>query len=72
MITAKQIRQTRLRLNETPGVFAKHFGVARTTILHWENGNPPKFGPTVQHVERVLAELAFAFAKHQRARAAAE
>ena len=66
MITAKQIKAAREKLRESHADFAKRFGVARTTIIHWENGNPPKFGPTVSHVEKVLAELGWVYAERQR------
>jgi DNA-binding XRE family transcriptional regulator len=58
MLTATKIKRAREKLRESHGDFAKRFGVARTTIIHWEGGNPPKFGPTARHVERVLEDLA--------------
>ena len=44
MVTAKQIlHHPQEAVGETPGKFAKRFGV-RTTIINWENENrgPPK------------------------------
>jgi DNA-binding XRE family transcriptional regulator len=69
MISAEQIKKAREKLGERHGQFAKRFGVARTTIIHWENGNPPTFEPTVRHVEAVLAELGFVYAKRKSVRA---
>ena len=57
-ITNADLKRHRDRLRETQDEFAKRFGVARTTLLHWEAAGIPKFGPTRQHIERVLAGLA--------------
>lgn len=65
MITANQIKAARAKMKEKPGVFAKRFGVARTTILHWENGNPPTWPPTVAHVQRILADMGYEFKRKQ-------
>lgn len=56
-LTPEQIRTARQTLGETPEVFGRRFGVARTTILHWEKDGPPKTGPGRLHIERVLEEL---------------
>jgi DNA-binding XRE family transcriptional regulator len=66
MVTAKQIKQTRDRMGESHGEFAKRFGISRPALINWEKGNLPKYPPTVEHIERVLADMAFEFARRQR------
>lgn len=56
-MTPQLIRATRKRLGETPAQFAKRFGVARTTIVHWEKVGPPKTGPGRHHIETVMAGI---------------
>jgi DNA-binding transcriptional regulator YiaG len=56
-MTPQDIRRARESLGEKPEQFAKRFGVARTTILHWEKKGPPTTGPGRVHVEQVMAEL---------------
>jgi DNA-binding transcriptional regulator YiaG len=67
MVTANQIKAARKKMQEKPGVFAKRFGVSRPTIIHWENGHPPTYPPTVRHVQQVLADMGFEFARRQQA-----
>ncbi len=57
MITGAEIKEARDKLKETPSQFAYRIGIARTTLLNWENGNLPKTGPSQALAERVLAEL---------------
>jgi len=56
-ITAQRIHNLRMSLGESPEQFGKRFGVARTTILHWEKKGPPQTGAGRPHVEAVMAEL---------------
>lgn len=57
MITAAQIKRARKLADKSPTDFAKLLGVSRPTLFNWENGRLPKFGPTIAHVEQVLADL---------------
>jgi DNA-binding XRE family transcriptional regulator len=57
-VTSSQIKRARLRAGESQQEFAKHFGVARTTLLNWEKHPPPTTGTSAAHIERVLADLA--------------
>ena len=68
MVTAKQIYTTRKKLGETPGKFAKRFGVARTTIINWENESrgPPKTSYAQHYITEKLAGMGFEFAHRQR------
>ncbi len=65
MVTAKLIRQARDKMGESPGEFAKRFGISRPALINWEKGNLPKYPPTVEHIERVLANMAFEFARRK-------
>lgn len=55
---------------ETQDVFARRFGVDRSTYTDWENHGPPKKGSAPKLIERVLADMAFEFAHRQRQQAA--
>ena len=54
---AIRVKALRTQLGESHGDFAKRFGVARPTIIHWETKGPPVIGPGRHHIERILAEL---------------
>ena len=56
---ASQIKRVREQRRETQAEFAKHFGVARTTIIAWEANGTPSTGPGQYHIAKVLKELAF-------------
>ena len=56
-MTADEIRAVRERRSETQEDFAKHFGVARSTIAMWETNGTPENGAARHHVERILAEI---------------
>ena len=60
---AVRLRRARERLGETQGTFAKRFGVARTTLLNWEQGNIPPDGSQQLLINYVLAELAVAHSR---------
>ena len=51
---------------ETQDVFARRFGVDRTTYTDWEKHGPPKRGAAPALIERVLADMAFEYAQRQR------
>ena len=52
-MTAKQIRSLRGSMDLSIRAFAKHVGVAHTTVVRWENGtNSPK-GLQLEKLERV-------------------
>jgi DNA-binding XRE family transcriptional regulator len=55
---ATQIKRVREQRRETQAEFAKHFGVARTTIIAWEANGTPTTGPGQYHIAAVLADLA--------------
>jgi transcriptional regulator with XRE-family HTH domain len=54
---AVRVKALRERLGETHGDFAKRFGVARPTIIHWETKGPPVIGPGRHHIERIMGEI---------------
>lgn len=56
-MTGTEIKALRERLGEDHATFAQRFGVARTTIYHWEQRGTPAQGPGRYHVERVLLRM---------------
>lgn len=64
MVTAKQIRLAREKLQESHGTFAKRFGVSRPTIYNWENDKrgPPQTSYAQHFITEKLAGMAFEYA----------
>jgi DNA-binding XRE family transcriptional regulator len=68
MVTAKQIRLTREKLQENRGTFAKRFGVSRPTIYNWENEKrgPPQTSYAQHFITEKLAGMGFEYAQKKR------
>jgi DNA-binding transcriptional regulator YiaG len=54
MISAEQIKKTRMELGESQAVFGERFGVDQATIHRWETISPPKRGPARKAVEDLV------------------
>lgn len=57
MVTARDIRRARKKLEESQAKFAKRFGVNQSTVDRWEEVGPPENGPAAillsQFIRRV-------------------
>jgi DNA-binding XRE family transcriptional regulator len=62
-INKADLKRARKRIGETQTAFSRRFGVDRSTYTAWENYGLPSKGAAPVLIQRVLAELALAFAR---------
>lgn len=57
MVTARDVRRARQKLDESQAKFAKRFGVNQSTVDRWEEDGPPEKGPAAILLSQLLSEV---------------
>ena len=55
MISAAQIKETRMALGESQAAFGQRFGVDQSTVHRWETDSPPRRGPGLKALEALIS-----------------
>ena len=58
MVTAEEVKKTRATLGESQAVFGSRFGIDQSTVHRWETDAPPKRGPGLIALRKLIDDLA--------------